>query len=97
MDNSAKRTGHHLKQIRALAGLSQYSVSLGTGIDRSRLSSIENGYVSARTDEIEQIERLDRVLSVGHREANDLCNDMTSNVMGDAIDRQRCWSKRGGR
>ncbi len=40
-----------------MAHLSQYSVSIGTGIDRSRLSSIENGYISPRTDEVEQIER----------------------------------------
>jgi hypothetical protein len=57
MFNSRKRLGTHLKQIRSLAGLSQYSVSVGTGIDRSRLSSIENGYVCARADEIQQIER----------------------------------------
>jgi len=40
-----------------MAHLSQYSVSIATGIDRSRLSSIENGYISPRTDEVEQIER----------------------------------------
>jgi hypothetical protein len=40
-----------------MAHLSQYSVSIATGIDRSRLSSIENGYISPQIDEVEQIER----------------------------------------
>ena len=72
----------HLKQIRSLAGLSQYSVAVGTGIDRSRLSSIENGYVCARAHEVQQIERfiadaeyqraarLNRVLLVSQLTAN---------------------------
>ena len=72
----------HLKQIRSLAGLSQYSVSVGTGIGRSRLSSIENAYLCARADEVQQIERfvadaeyqraarLNRVPLVSQPEAN---------------------------
>ena len=57
MENTTRRLGHQLKRIRVMAHLSQYSVSIATGIDRSRLSSIENGYISPRTDEVEQIER----------------------------------------
>jgi transcriptional regulator with XRE-family HTH domain len=57
MENTTRRLGHQLKQIRVVAHLSQYSVSIGTGIDRSRLSSIENGYIYPRTEEVEQIER----------------------------------------
>src|SRR5579863_5958199 len=57
MGNSTKRLGHQLKRMRVMAHLSQYSVSIGTGIDRSRLSSIENGYISPRADEVEQIDR----------------------------------------
>jgi predicted transcriptional regulator len=57
MEKSTRRLGRQLKRIRVTAHLSQYSVSIGTGIDRSRLSSIENGYICPRTDEVEQIER----------------------------------------
>ena len=109
MDDSARRLAPRLKEIRRLAGLSHYSVSLGTGIDRSRLSSIENGYVCARVDEVEQIERfvadaqyqraarLNRVLSVGQAEANDVGNRLPSNMTEEATERHRHPPKRDRR
>src|SRR5215831_3304013 len=57
MKQSKKELSPHQKQIRAVAHVSQYALSMGTGIDRSRLSSIENGYISPRPGEVEQIER----------------------------------------
>jgi transcriptional regulator with XRE-family HTH domain len=57
MAKSTRKYAKHLKRLRELAGLSQYVVSRGTGTDRSRLSSIENGYVWPRRYEIVKIER----------------------------------------
>ena len=44
-----------LQRAREIAGLSQYQVSQKTGIDRARLSEIENSHVVAKPEELSAI------------------------------------------
>ena len=45
-----------LKEARFVWGMTQYDLYLLTGIDHSRISYIEQGYISPREDEKQKIE-----------------------------------------
>ena len=45
-----------LKEARFFLGMTQYDLYLVTGIDQSRISYIEGGYISPREDEKQKIE-----------------------------------------
>jgi transcriptional regulator with XRE-family HTH domain len=46
-----------IRELRNLAGWSQFQVASATGIDRTRLSLIENNHVAPTTDEQVAIEQ----------------------------------------
>jgi transcriptional regulator with XRE-family HTH domain len=45
-----------IRELRALAGWSQYRLAAATGIDRTRLSLFENGHVAPSAVELTAIE-----------------------------------------
>ena len=45
-----------LKEAMFVMGMTQYDLYLMTGIDQSRISYIEGGYISPREDEKQKIE-----------------------------------------
>jgi DNA-binding XRE family transcriptional regulator len=56
MDRRAER----IRELRTLAGLTQFDVANKTRIERSRLSLVENGHVRLTEDEYAAIERVIR-------------------------------------
>jgi transcriptional regulator with XRE-family HTH domain len=48
----------NFKELRAMASMSQYRVSARTGIDRCRISAIENGHVLATPEEQATLEKI---------------------------------------
>jgi transcriptional regulator with XRE-family HTH domain len=53
-----------LKEARFVLGMTQYDLYFMTGIDQSRISYIERGYVSPQDDEKQKIENaLERRIS----------------------------------
>jgi len=52
MKKSSIKFQTNLRALREAAGLSQYDVANTVGIDRSRLSAIENGHVPPRAEEL---------------------------------------------
>jgi predicted transcriptional regulator len=53
--NTRATTGADLKQMREMCGLSQYALSMITGIPRNRFSLAECGYVTLRDEELSTI------------------------------------------
>jgi len=47
--------GKQIKALRDFRGKNQFDVSIGTGIDRSRLSLMENGYVQPTDEQLAKI------------------------------------------
>jgi DNA-binding XRE family transcriptional regulator len=50
-----KSVPKNLQRLREMIGLTQYEVARLTGIDRARLSEIENGRVAPRPEEVPAI------------------------------------------
>ena len=56
-------TGADLKQMREMCGLSQYALSMITGIPRNRISLAECGYLNLRSEELSTIHEALRKMS----------------------------------
>ena len=50
-----KASTKHLQRLREMSGMTQYEISRETGIDRARVSEIENGRVVPRPEEVPAI------------------------------------------
>lgn len=46
-----------IKSARELAGMTQYSLSRATGIERARISGLENGHIEVKPEEIAAIRK----------------------------------------
>jgi transcriptional regulator with XRE-family HTH domain len=59
-----KKPTKELQKLREMAGLGQFEVAREVGLDRSRLSLIENGHVEATPDELVAVMK---VIRAAHR------------------------------
>lgn len=50
--------GRDLKELRLMAGLTQFDVARRSGVDRSKLSLVENGHVDLLPEEASAIRKV---------------------------------------